>query len=44
VQKTEALAPHKLAQAETVAFSRDGKSIFAVSEKPNSPIVHYSAP
>ena len=40
----EVLAPHKLAQAEAVAFSRDGKSIFAVSEKPNSPIVRYSAP
>ena len=40
----EALAPHKLAQAEAVAFSRDGKSIFAVSEKPNSPVVRYSAP
>ena len=40
----EVLAPHKLAQAEAVAFSRDGKSIFAVSEKPNSPVVRYGAP
>jgi hypothetical protein len=39
----EVLAPHKLAQAEAVAFSRDGKSIFAVSEKPNSPVVRYGA-
>lgn len=39
----EVLAPHKLAQAEAVAFSRDGKSIFAVSEKPSSPIVRYVA-
>jgi len=42
-KKPEVLAPHKLAQAEAVAFSRDGKSIFAVSEKPNSPIVRYVA-
>lgn len=40
-QKTESLAPHSLAQAEAVAFSRDGKSIFAVSEKPSSPVVRY---
>ena len=40
----EVLAPHKLAQAEAVAFSRDGKSIFTVSEKPSSPVVRYSAP
>ena len=40
----EVLAPHKLAQAEAVAFSQDGKSIFAVSEKPSSPVVRYSAP
>ncbi|MFM2199615.1 MAG: hypothetical protein RLZZ505_3047 [Verrucomicrobiota bacterium] len=40
----EALAPHKLQQAEAVAFSRDGKSIFAVSEKANSPVVRYGSP
>jgi hypothetical protein len=39
----ELLGAHKLAQAEAVAFSRDGKSIFAVSEKANSPIVRYGA-
>ncbi|QTN31640.1 hypothetical protein HZ994_04645 [Akkermansiaceae bacterium] len=32
---------HGLAQAEAVAISRDGKTIFAVSEKANSPIVRY---
>lgn len=37
------LGAHKLAQAEAVAFSRDGKSIFAVSEKANSPVVRYGA-
>jgi hypothetical protein len=40
----EALAPHRLQQAESVAFSRDGKSIFAVSEKANSPVVRYGSP
>lgn len=43
-KKPEFLGPHKLAQAEAVAFSRDGKSIFAVSEKANSPIMGYGAP
>ena len=43
-KKPEFLAPHKLAQAEAVAFSRDGKSIFAVSEKANSPVVRYRSP
>jgi hypothetical protein len=40
-KKPEALAPHRLQQAESVAFSRDGKSIFTVSEKANSPLVRY---
>jgi hypothetical protein len=43
-QRPEFLGAHKLAQAEAVAFSQDGKSIFAVSEKANSPVVHYSSP
>jgi hypothetical protein len=43
-KKPEVLAPHGLAQAEAVAFSRDGRSIFAVSEKANSPIVLYGSP
>ena len=43
-KKPEVLAPHKLAQAEAVAFSRNGASIFAVSEKANSPIARYGLP
>ena len=44
VKNPEVLAPHKLAQAEAVAFSRDGVSIFAVSEKANSPVARYGSP
>lgn len=36
-----ALPPHHLTQAESVAISKDGKSIFVVSEGKNSPIVRY---
>lgn len=32
------IGSHKLAQAESVAFSKDGKSIYCVSEGKNSPI------
>ncbi len=39
--KPEMLAPHGLTQAESVAFSRDGKSIYVVSEGKNSPIKVY---
>lgn len=39
----ESLGPHRLQQAEAVAFSRDGKSIFAISEKANSPVARYGA-
>ena len=35
------LPPHLLGQAEAVAFSKDGKSIHAISEGRNSPIVSY---
>lgn len=42
-KKPEALAPHRLQQAESVAFSKDGESIFTVSEKANSPLVRYGA-
>ena len=35
------LGPHGLAQAESVAFSKDGKSICVVSEGKNSPIKVY---
>ncbi len=38
------LPAHHLTQAESVAISRDGKSIFAVSEGKNSPIVRYQEP
>lgn len=43
-KKPDFLGAHGLQQAESVAFSRDGKSIFAVSEKANSPIMRYGAP
>jgi hypothetical protein len=43
-KKPEFLSRHKLPQAEAVAFSRDGVSIFAVSEKANSPIARYGPP
>jgi hypothetical protein len=39
----EHLGGHRLQQAESVAFSRDGASIFAVSEKVSSPIARYGA-
>ncbi len=34
---------HKLSQAESVAFSKDGKTIFCVSEGRNSPIVRFQS-
>lgn len=40
-KKPEPLAPHGLAQAESLAISKDGKTIFVVSEGGNSPIVRY---
>lgn len=42
-RRPEFLGAHGLAQAESVAFSRDGKRIFAVSEKANSPIARFDA-
>jgi hypothetical protein len=42
-KNAEHLGAHGLQQGEAVAFSRDGKSIFAVSEKANSPIARYGA-
>ncbi|NQW99799.1 hypothetical protein HQ447_04005 [bacterium] len=36
-----ALPPHQLGQAESVAFSKDGKTIFALSEGRKSPIARY---
>ena len=41
LRKPADLGPHGLPQAEAVAFSKDGESIFAVSEKANSPIVRF---
>lgn len=32
-----------LAQAESVAFSKDGKNLYAISEGTNSPIIHWQA-
>lgn len=40
-RKPASPAPHLLAQAESVAFSKDGKSIFVVSEGKGSKIVRY---
>ncbi len=42
-RKPQFLGLHNLAQAESVAFTADGKSIFVVSERRNSPIVRYNA-
>lgn len=39
--KPEMLTPHDLPQAESVAFSKDGKSIYVVSEGKNPPIKVY---
>ena len=36
-----ALAPHLLGQAESVAFSKDGRSIYVLSEGRGSPVVRY---
>ena len=41
--KPTPLGPHSLAQAESVAFSKDGKSIYVVSEGRNSPIATYQS-
>jgi hypothetical protein len=35
------LKPHNLPQAESVAFSKDGKSIFTITEGKSSPILRY---
>lgn len=40
-KKPVALPPHLLGQAESVAFSRDGKTIFAISEGRASRIARY---
>ena len=40
-EKPTALPPHGLGQAESVAFSKDGKTIHAISEGKASPIARY---
>jgi hypothetical protein len=40
-RKPLTLAPHHLEQAESVAFSKDGKSLYVVSEGKNSPLKVY---
>lgn len=40
-RKPADLGPHGLPQAEAVAFSKDGKGIFALSERANSSIVRF---
>ena len=40
-KKPSILPPHKLAQAESIAFSKDGKTLTAISEGRESPIVRY---
>ena len=40
-RKPVALEPHRLRQAESIGFSRDGKEFFAVSEGGKSPVVRY---
>lgn len=42
-RKPEILAPHRQKQAEAIAFSRDGKTIFVLSEGTSPPIVAYRA-
>lgn len=37
------LPPHLLGQAESVAFSKDGKTIFAISEGRASPVARYQS-
>ncbi len=40
-RKSASLPPHQLGQAESVAFSKDGKTIYALSEGRKSPIARY---
>ena len=40
-RRPAAIRPHLLAQAESVAFSKDGKTLFTISEGPKSPIVSF---
>lgn len=38
------LGPHGLSQAESIAFSGDGKTLYIVSEGKNSPVIRYRVP
>lgn len=40
-RKPASIGPHGLMQAESVAFSRDGNGIYAISEKADSPIAFF---
>ncbi|MFA7344438.1 MAG: hypothetical protein WC003_09050 [Terrimicrobiaceae bacterium] len=42
-KKPQRLAPHRQKQAEAIAFSRDGKTIFVLSEGTTPPVVAYKA-
>jgi hypothetical protein len=42
-RRPEFLGMHTLPQAESVAFTADRKRIFVVSERRNSPVVHFDA-
>ena len=42
-KKPERLQPHHLKQAEAITFSRDGKTLYVLSEGTNPPIVTYHA-
>jgi hypothetical protein len=43
-RKPVSLGSHGLGQAESIAFSRDGKFIYTISEGKNSPIIRYRIP
>jgi hypothetical protein len=40
-RKPISLGPHEIGQAESVAFSKDGKSIFVTAEGKKAPVVRY---
>lgn len=43
-RKPASLGPHGLPQAESIAFSGDGKNLYSVSEGKNSPVIQYRLP
>lgn len=42
--KPTALAPHEIGQAESLAYSKDGKTIFVTAEGKASPVIRYTSP